>query len=690
MSTSQATAYTKLTVIQLKGLCKDRKITGYSKLSKPVLIQKLVDFDRPTSFTISAAYQETGIASNDTTLLRVSSVVNVLSKPTSPIDQDEPLSSAPPERSSDSSPMPVSGASGFCSDAPQATSSVSFHHPDIPIISNTEDSAFVLNAQDPIDFSSTPVDNSTPAKRVADTLGTSTAKRKNIEVTSTPISENPSIALKPSALRSLTTVENTPLSKYSCNSTPPQHWTKATSPKQPSVIAVSLSRPSKRFKPLVVGRQLDQPISNPDICVPISNAAVPAMVTPSVLLLTCFEFRTSQLNSQLKPISLPPPLSQRKRVQGWAVILSALDNQSRRACSLVSRTFRYAVYLSAVPILRQNFAGKRFDRDTNQYSLAMTNLWPYLRFREDEAKRNRRIYEESFLHRHAKDGKANVISSHLWGSPDNGKQLAIAVRFALSTLWFALSIGGRESEAWLQYTIISAQEVIQDEIWIVTIRSCGRSAATEVSTFYVLEQTCEVIGRPNSAAAGPLVLELRSDWSNYIQGHLTGVTTGIVSCPSLLQNLKWAHYEEYDRGVSKLWLRRVEKEGDLGTIKRTVAERYTLACVVANSVSGAWMSTAQMTHEFAGLPDRSVPSARKSGYHSFPVNLYLPATHHVESVHFHTSSGAPLHPALAVIQTPSREYYVLRENGMQVGSEEEGVAPLWMEVIGCDSQGLAI
>lgn len=172
-------------------------------------------------------------------------------------------------------------------------------------------------------------------------------------------------------------------------------------------------------------------------------------------------------------------------------------------------------------------------------------------------------------------------------------------RFALSTLWFALSIGGRESEAWLQYTIISAQEIIQDEIWIVTIRSCGRSAATELSTFYVLEQTCEVIGRPNSAAAGPLVLELRSDWSNYIQGHLTGVTTGIVSCPSLLQNLKWAHYEEYDRGVSKLWLRRVEKEGDLGAIKRTVAERYTLACVVANrSVMVMGLSSEKM---FPGL-----------------------------------------------------------------------------------------
>jgi len=48
--------------------------------------------------------------------------------------------------------------------------------------------------------------------------------------------------------------------------------------------------------------------------------------------------------------------------------------------------------------------------------------------------------------------------------------------------------------------------------------------------------------------------------------------------------------------------------------------------------------------------------------------------HHVESVHFNTSMKCPLHPALAVVQTPSREYFILRENGMQIGCEEEGIA----------------
>ena len=50
----------------------------------------------------------------------------------------------------------------------------------------------------------------------------------------------------------------------------------------------------------------------------------------------------------------------------------------------------------------------------------------------------------------------------------------------------------------------------------------------------------------------------------------------------------------------------------------------------------------------------------------------------------------PLHPALAVIQTPMRECYVLRDTGSEVGTEEEGVKLAWMEVLGCSSDGVPI
>ena len=61
--------------------------------------------------------------------------------------------------------------------------------------------------------------------------------------------------------------------------------------------------------------------------------------------------------------------------------------------------------------------------------------------------------------------------------------------------------------------------------------------------------------------------------------------------------------------------------------------------------------------------------------------------HLVESVHFTNARGRALHPALAVVQTPAREYFVLRDNGMQVGCEEDGVAAVWCEALGCDERG---
>ena len=73
----------------------------------------------------------------------------------------------------------------------------------------------------------------------------------------------------------------------------------------------------------------------------------------------------------------------------------------------------------------------------------------------------------------------------------------------------------------------------------------------------------------------------------------------------------------------------------------------------------------------------------------FLLRILYPRHHHVESVHLTASGGRPLHPALAVVQTPSREYYILRDNGLEVGCEEEGVASVWMRILGCDARGEA-
>ena len=61
----------------------------------------------------------------------------------------------------------------------------------------------------------------------------------------------------------------------------------------------------------------------------------------------------------------------------------------------------------------------------------------------------------------------------------------------------------------------------------------------------------------------------------------------------------------------------------------------------------------------------------------------------MESVHTESRKKRPLHPAVAGVQTPGREYIILRETGQQIGCEEEGVAEIWMEIIGCNVDGVA-
>ena len=81
---------------------------------------------------------------------------------------------------------------------------------------------------------------------------------------------------------------------------------------------------------------------------------------------------------------------------------------------------------------------------------------------------------------------------------------------------------------------------------------------------------------------------------------------------------------------------------------------------------------------------------------SHPRNILILASripqirhHHVEKVSFISRDGQALHPAVACVQTPNREYFVLRENGLQIGCEEDGVVNLWMELLGCTASGTA-
>lgn len=149
-------------------------------------------------------------------------------------------------------------------------------------------------------------------------------------------------------------------------------------------------------------------------------------------------------------------------------------------------------------------------------------------------------------------------------------------------MWFAVSVGayGHDASAWSKSTVQDVREVVKGEIWQVIARDVGTG---DICNFYVLEATCEVIGRPPSSQPGEentLGYRLRADWTTWVSQRSQGPPTA-GPC-SLLECVKWSNTEDYHRGISKAWLHRVQDQNADSIAKRGVAEKYILASVVAN------------------------------------------------------------------------------------------------------------
>ncbi|KAH8989086.1 hypothetical protein EDB92DRAFT_1869515 [Lactarius akahatsu] len=291
----------------------------------------------------------------------------------------------------------------------------------------------------------------------------------------------------------------------------------------------------------------------------------------------------------LSPITLPPSLSERKLVQRWAIILSGLSEEERFRCCFVSKLIRYAVYSSAYYLLCKDFSGQRLFLVLQQYgpSSLMMNFWPYLRQREHEILERKNAVMRSFL-LPAFRGPGVLISARLWASPDNEKQLTVALRFGVSScsriscqrdlrflltrLWFGLSCAKSVQTNWLYDVVTDVEETVKGEIWYVTTRN---SRSGYLQAFQVLEATCEVLGVVEGARSDDF---LRADWAAYVQRRKENPDNG----SPFYEAMRWADHAEYERGISRHWLRRTAQMGAQGAALRTIAERYTLACVVGN------------------------------------------------------------------------------------------------------------
>ncbi|KAF8895433.1 hypothetical protein BD779DRAFT_1499503 [Infundibulicybe gibba] len=639
----------KLTVPQLKTICKEKNITGYSKLSKDRIIQKLIHTIPCKNSEPLAVLTPPPIPKHSPTLEDNGQSCEEAGH--NPTDSRTSRSNLHPHRSTfpavTETTLAQLSAPHLCPPRPPLKST------------STNETTMLSRSRRP----PCSVMLSGPSKKRKVEPAPMTKERLEIGGEQSPIFVPPCQPVSSNLKTRIDSInEDRP-------GGPPTR-----APNLTSTMRHKLHVP-KRFVPLEIKH-----ISSPSPAKAPINIPTDAAVQDSGERLSIYHLDfPSAVPIDLTPITFPPSLSQRKWVSQLSILLGGITAQELYVCSLVSRSLRYAAYLSAVSILARSFSGRRLNEQFQKYRTTMTNMWPYLQQRELELRSRRRLFSCSFLGRLVKGNCA--IAEHLWSSPDHEHQIVIALRCLLSQMFFSISVGSSVTSFSTYGKILDVQQVANSEIWKIT---WSKSLGTPLETKFVLEQTGEVIGHGSHGSGsqeGSGGDSLRADWSAFISKRLD---EPLNQHPTILSYLDWTNKEEYEYGISKQWLKNIKADGHVGEVKKILARRYVLACVVGNSISGRCMSSTEMAQEFNGNTSNIAIVPQKTPR----VHLFLPCHHHVESVHFTSSNGVALHPALAVVQTPGREYYILRDNGMQVGCEEDGVAAVWMRVLGCSQLGI--
>ena len=320
----------KLNVSQLRALCKERRIVGYSKLGKAALISKLagltpnslppppssVHNTRPevdASFSISdppslgnpPALAGAGPGSMGPPSLPISRGRNMVSG-------THILQSSVTSMSDVFQPPPcLSGGRGK-----RLSPSVVSHNGPISKHGPSEISqarAYPL-AKRPRVASPSAVQAREAALRPSD----SARIPGDCDVPGPPLSGSPGSALVPGINRGL---------GHQLDS-------------QTQIVSVSRNR----FKPLTITRPPSVTQCNGKEAQPSSGSLVDgsASVMAQPAMLWHLDFPAPPELQLLSAITYPPPLSQRKLVQRWVIILSALSCEERLQCCSVSRLIRYA------------------------------------------------------------------------------------------------------------------------------------------------------------------------------------------------------------------------------------------------------------------------------------------------------------------------------------------------------------
>ena len=329
----------KLNVSQLKAICKERRIVGYSKLGKAALIRKLGDL-APSSPSPSTAQMRSARTQAQTSPPLPAQVNDSLA-PTA----QRPMGM----RSQSFSPREPNTVPGTHIPQSSATSGSGSIPPSS--LSRDRGQNFVPSASAP---------NVPVSKRIfsEDISEISQGHASAQQAQGRPLPKKPKVVSPLSArdwarpttgIPFLTSVHalgdrgGVPDSSFSA--LPGFALVPGSKGKEGHQLdgqTQTVSTSGKRFKPLKVTRPLSATLGgdrNGSRCSQGNNSA-DVTVQPS--LLWHLDFPAPPEPSLLSAISIPPPLSQRKLVQRWVVILSGLSDKERLRCCLVSKLIRYA------------------------------------------------------------------------------------------------------------------------------------------------------------------------------------------------------------------------------------------------------------------------------------------------------------------------------------------------------------
>lgn len=316
----------KLTVPQLKALCKERRIIGYSKLAKAALLQKLAEAAAPTKTTSSPKANP--------------SVTEAIEAPSTP-RVDEARNPAYIQSSTTYREGNVAKVVHQPSTGPTETSTAKALLPTGTQLPESPQNRIVASARETSTKRPAHIDFSAPSKRI---------RTSPTPATNAP----PKPPVSTSTFQGAVPVDSSVFKVPALPVKPPEPLVNGPSmlakeaPNTKHSVVPRQIAGAGRFKALVPSTP--KPVG-PDHANRQPSRAPEVSVTPrGVDSAVNFNFHATPL-PVLSHISFPPKASERKWVYQWAVILSALSPADRQTCTLVSRTFRYAGMTSSLELM---------------------------------------------------------------------------------------------------------------------------------------------------------------------------------------------------------------------------------------------------------------------------------------------------------------------------------------------------